>query len=103
MAVQLTDGFELVGDQLEYAEVEAIKEQGKALINQCSGTVVVKLAGLERANSVTVALLVAWFRAAKLQKKSIEFLEPSTQLYKIIDVSGLSAMLLNDPQPLAET
>ena len=71
MPVQLTDAFSLLGEELEAAQAEAIKAQGIELIQQRGGPFEVDLAGLERANSVTVAVLMSWYRHAMLQQKSI--------------------------------
>jgi anti-anti-sigma factor len=93
MAANLSEGFELSGDELELDEAEEIKESGRALIDASPGPFTVDLAGLENANSITVAVLAAWFRAAKLQDNSIVFVNLSAKLRDILQFSGLDEVL----------
>ena len=93
MSAQLSDQFELHGEEVLFAEVEAIKKQGMQLIEDAQDSVKVDLANLERANSVTIALLTAWYRHAHLHKKSIVFAYLSEDLRNIIAFSGLTDIL----------
>ena len=66
---QLSDQFELVGEELELQEAEEIRWRGFDLIDQSpqgdKDTVIsVNLAQLKNANSVTIAVLLAWYRRA---------------------------------------
>ena len=94
MSVAINPQFEVVGEEIGLNAAETIKASGRALIEAGDGPFQVDLAGLERANSVTVALLLAWYRCAVLQKKSIFFVNLSEELHNIIEFSGLSAVLL---------
>ena len=98
MSVVLTPAFELVGKELDINDAETIKQAGKALISAADGRLRVDLGELEIANSVTVALLIAWYRAATLEEKSNDFVNLSAELQDIIEFSGLSRLLLQ-PAP----
>jgi anti-anti-sigma factor len=100
MSVALTDQFSFVGEEIGLDVAEAIKTQGVGLINTSTGPINVDLAGLNRANSVTVAVLVAWYRHATLQRKSIFFVNLSEELHNIVDFSGLSRILLRSNDAL---
>lgn len=84
---------------MELDQAEAIKAEGVALIegNHGEEPIRVDLSGLERANSVTVAVLMAWYRHAVLQQKSILFVNLSQELLNIIEFSGLRRILVADP------
>lgn len=94
MSAELTDQFALVGDEVGLDVAEQIKTQGVGIITKQAGPFSVDLAGLHRANSVTIAVLVAWYRHATLQQKSIIFVNLSEELHNIIEFSGLSRILL---------
>ena len=98
MSVAINPQFEVVGEEIGLDAAETIKASGRALIEAGDGPFQVDLAGLERANSVTVALLLAWYRCAVLQKKSIFFVNLSEELHNIIEFSGLSGVLLRRSQ-----
>ena len=94
MSVELNEQFCLQGVEISLDDAEAIKRQGLGLIDAQSGPITVDLSQLQRANSVTVALLVAWYRRATLQQKPIAFVNLSEDLHNIVEFSGLSRVLL---------
>ena len=94
MKVTISDDFVVSGDELTLNDAEAIKAAGVRIITAAENAVRVDLNGLERANSVTAAVLVAWYRSATLQNKSIVFVNLSQELRDIIEFSGLSRVLL---------
>lgn len=94
MSAVLTERFTLEGIELGLDQAELIKAQGVEILNEQPGPFHVDLSGLERANSVTVAVLVAWYRHATLQQKAIFFENLSEELHNIIEFSGLSRVLL---------
>jgi ABC-type transporter Mla MlaB component len=96
MPVQLTESFGLQGDELELNEAESIKKQGIRLIEAGDGPFRVDLAELRRANSVTVAILMAWYRHARLRDKPITFVNLSQDLLNIIEFSGLRRILVGN-------
>ena len=94
MTVTISEDFAINGVELTLDQAEEIKIAGAAQIAAREDTIRVDLSGLERANSVTAAVLVAWYRAATLQNKSIVFVNLSQELRDIIEFSGLSRVLL---------
>lgn len=94
MSVELNEQFCLRGVEVSLDEAEALKRQGLKLIDAHQGPIKVDLGELQRANSVTVALLVAWYRRAILQQKPITFVNLSEDLHNIVEFSGLSRVLL---------
>jgi anti-anti-sigma factor len=93
MSAVLSDQFALSGVELGLDQAEQIKAQGVAMIGTSDGPITVDLAGLERANSITIAVLVAWYRHATLQNKNIMFVNLSQDLHNIIEFSGLLSVL----------
>jgi ABC-type transporter Mla MlaB component len=94
MAVELTPAFALQGDELALEQAEAIRAEGEALMARSQGPYQFDLSGLERANSVTVAVLLAWYRHATLRQKPIMFVNLSQDLLNIIEFSGLRRVLI---------
>ncbi len=94
MKVTISEDFSVSGDELTLEDAESIKTAGVRMIAAGGDKIRVDLTGLDRANSVTAAVLVAWYRAATLQNKSIVFVNLSQELRDIIEFSGLSRMLL---------
>ena len=94
MSVVITSEFAVVGRELDIDQAEALNLTGQSLIAERPSPIRVDLAGLETANSVTVAVLVAWYRAATLEEKTIDFVNLSPELQDIIEFSGLSRLLL---------
>ncbi|MEQ9451467.1 MAG: STAS domain-containing protein [Pseudomonadales bacterium] len=96
MPVELTDDFQLRGDEVHFDAAPALKKRGDALITAAATgqPVSVDLAGLDNANSLTVALLLQWYRTAHALGLSIVFLHLSQDLRNIITFSGLSEILL---------
>jgi len=85
LAAQFVNPFDVSGEELDLDQAEAVKEQGVRIIEAESGPFEVNLAGLQRANSVTVAVLMAWYRHAALSDKSIKFVNLSRELLNIIE------------------
>ena len=83
----------LLKGAVELDEAERIKDAGCALIEGAPGPFRVDLAGLRSANSVTVAILAAWYRAATLQEKAIVFVNLSAEMRNIVHFSGLDEVL----------
>lgn len=97
-AVQLTPEFALLGEVLEFASADEIRDQGCQLIRaslERPEAIEVDLGGVNRANTLMVAILVAWYREAQLLQKSIVFVNLSSELRKIVTFSGLQSILLD--------
>lgn len=76
-------------DFVNFAEVRSAVE----LVLDDHDAIAVDLSGLDEANSVTVALLLAWFRAASREDKSLVLVDVPRDLRNIIDFSGLTELL----------
>jgi anti-anti-sigma regulatory factor len=74
------------------------RESGEQAIAEATGEVVFDLGGLEAGNSAAVVLLMAWFRAADRQEKTVRFVGVPSELRSILDLSGMTGVL-----PLEET
>ncbi len=94
-ACELTDDFRLLGEAVDFDEADALKARGCALIEAATTAVRVDLGGLERASTITVAVLLAWYRAARSNDKAIEFVNLSSDLRNIVRFSGLDPVLLD--------
>lgn len=70
-----------------------IRKEGEVAITAAGDPVVVDLSGIENGNSAAVALLMAWFRAAQAQEKSIRFVGARAEIRNIVELSGLTAVL----------
>jgi anti-anti-sigma factor len=92
----LTEQFELQG-VVDFDNLAEIREIGDARIKVRSDDLLISLKGLMEANSVTVALLIAWLRSANNQGISIVYMDVPQELRNIIDFSGLTQVLPIDP------
>ncbi|MDP6376767.1 MAG: hypothetical protein QF921_12310 [Pseudomonadales bacterium] len=81
-----------VGGAVNFDNFGAIRASGEQFIRD-NGRLSVNFGRIEGANSVTVGLMLAWFREADLQGNSIVFVDVPRDLRNIIDFSGLSAVL----------
>lgn len=95
MDVTLDGQFGLHGKEISMEQAEFLKTKGCELLDQApaGATVTADFGGLLDANSVTVALMVAWHRHAVHQQKSIRFSNLSAGLSHIIEFSGLNSVL----------
>lgn len=82
---------------LEHANVPTLREQGRALIGQGSGPLVLDCAGVERSNSAGLALLLAWLRDAQAAGRPLTIAGLPSELRQIADVSDALELL-----PLAD-
>jgi ABC-type transporter Mla MlaB component len=74
-----------------------VRRAGEAALAAAGASPTIDLAGLAGGNSAAVAVLMAWFRAARAQNKNLVFTGPPERLWKIIQLSGMATVL-----PLAE-
>ncbi len=95
MSATIDDRFAISGEEITFDDAEGIRARGNEMIAAAVGDIEIDLSGLERANSVTVAILMDWFRNATLQQKSIACVSLSVELRNIVEFSGLSEVLLD--------
>ena len=79
---------------ISFENFAGMRQAGEALVDQATGTASIDLQAIEHANSLTVGAMVAWFRHAQKQGKSVSFTHVPPDLRKIIRVSGLTDILL---------
>ena len=84
--------YQVVG-RVDLGNLMQIREEGEAAIAAAGDRVVVDLSRLENGNSAALALLMAWFRAAESQEKTIEFVGAPAELQNIVELSGLAGVL----------
>jgi phospholipid transport system transporter-binding protein len=82
---------------LDHASVPILREQGRTLIAQGSGPLVLDCAGVEHSNSAGLALLLAWLRDAQAASRPLTIAGLPSELRQIADVSNALELL-----PLAE-
>jgi anti-anti-sigma factor len=88
----LNDDFELKG-VIDFTNMVAIRQQGEIRMAAHDALIRVNLKALEEANSVTVALLIAWMRCANSQGVAIVYVDVPQELRDIIEFSGLTTVL----------
>ncbi len=93
MPVEVSPNFQVRGVEIGFEHKTRVQAQGEALIASSAGEIVVDLGELERANSVTVSVLLGWYRAAQRENKSIVFVNLSKELRNIVTFSGLADVL----------
>ncbi|MDR6177442.1 phospholipid transport system transporter-binding protein [Pseudomonas sp. SORGH_AS 211] len=82
---------------LDHASVPVLREQGRTLIAQGSGPLVLDCAGVEHSNSAGLALLLAWLRDAQAAGCSLAIARLPSELRQIAEVSDALELL-----PLAD-
>lgn len=79
---------------LNYAAITPLFwQQTQALIANASSSITFDLSDTSNSDSAGVALLIAWVRLARQQKKTLHFLHLPDQMRAIIRVSGLEKLL----------
>ncbi len=79
--------------RVTFGNLLRLRQEGEAAIAAAPEKAVVDLSGLENGNSAAVALLMAWFRAARNLDKSIVFTRAPTGIRNIIELSGMHDVL----------
>jgi phospholipid transport system transporter-binding protein len=82
-----------VQGHVSYDNLVRIRDEGASAMADTDGRVIMDLSALENGNSAAVALLMAWFRAAQNQDRSILFVAAPTDLVNFVELSGLTDVL----------
>ena len=82
----------LVSGTVDFGNFAEVRSLGEEMLGDGQHAAV-NVGGLDVANSVAVALLLAWFRQANREGRSIVFVDVPRDLRNIIDFSGLSSVL----------
>lgn len=86
------DGRYLLKGELNFNNVVGFLQQGLAIIKAHEESVF-DLSTVTYTNSAGLALLIAWFRAAKRLNKRLSFTAIPAQLLALVKVSDLQAIL----------
>lgn len=84
--------FSLFGE-LEFANVVALKRQGEQLLDDADERCEVSLAGVTRAGSAAVSLLLSWMRYASRSNINLVFSHLPDDLIGVAQVSGIDKIL----------
>ncbi len=79
--------------ELNFATVPALEQRGAEMLRGCPAEVVVDLAGVQRADSAGLALLVAWLRHARRQGRRLRFRRMPAQMRAMARVIDLEDIL----------
>ncbi len=79
--------------ELSFATVPGLEQRGAEMLRRCADEVVVDLAGVRRADSAGLALLVAWLRHARRQGRRLRFRRMPAQMRAMARVSDLEGVL----------
>ncbi len=92
---RMVDGRWQVCGELSFVSVPGLLERSKEVFESIEEDRLLRvdLAGVPRADSAGLALLVCWVRQARRRNIRIEFCNVPEQMLKIADVSGLRSIL----------
>ena len=79
--------------EVEFEQVSSLKAEGVRLCENADKALEFDLSGVTQANSVTVALMLAWARCGAEQGIEVTFSGAAEPLRKIVQFSGLSELL----------
>lgn len=79
--------------EMTFATVTALLAASSPMFQAPEAALEVDLAGVERADSAGLALVIEWLRGARAAGKAIRFLNTSPQLRAIAQVSDLEGLL----------
>lgn len=92
-------GFDLP-ERVNFQNLVSVQTRGEAVIDAQDASVF-NLHALRDHSSAAIALLIAWFRYAHLQSKSILFVNVPVELRNIIELAELDKVLpLDTPEEI---
>lgn len=92
--VEQAPGLLLLSGELDYSSGPQVREDGRRLVQASPGaTCVINCAGVLRASSVGLSLLLAFMRDAQAVGKTLEVRALPEELRQIAEVSGLLEIL----------
>ncbi len=93
----LSPGHYRLSGELSFASVPALLGQAQTLFGD-AGDIRVSLAGVSRADSAGVALLIEWRRESDHRGRSIAFTDIPPQMLALAQVCGVDELLALDGQ-----
>ncbi len=91
--VEISSDFHVQGEEVTFDQAARLQADGETRIAESAADIAVDFGGLRLANSLTVAIMLAWYRAAQRANKSIVFVNLSKELRNIVTFSGLAEVL----------
>lgn len=85
-----------VRGDLTFATVTALWKASRRLLTSAPETITIDLAGIRRADSAGLALLVEWLRLARRQNKRLTLINLPSQLLTMAKTYDLTPLLLVD-------
>ncbi|MFO7602515.1 MAG: STAS domain-containing protein [Gammaproteobacteria bacterium] len=91
--IEQRDGVIHVSGELNAATVPRLLSDAAALFAQSGADLTIDLAGVSRADSSGLALLLDWMRSARQQQQQLHFQRLPAQLLDMARVSGIEELL----------
>ncbi len=82
-----------VSGELSFTTVTALNGQAEKLFANAAGELVIDLAGVSRADSAGLALLIEWLRRARRQGTTLRFSHMPAQMRRMAAASDLDTLL----------
>ena len=95
--IRLHDHTLQLSGELNAATVPGLLGEAESLFKQSGQRISIDLAGVTRADSSGLALLIEWMRNARAQQRELRFVRLPEQMLEMARVSGIEALL-----PLSE-
>lgn len=87
------DGTLRIQGDIDFANADACCDEGLALLAQMPGDVLIDLAGLRSASSLSVAVLLRWARSVAAKDMTLRLANVPEKCRAIVQVSGLAEAL----------
>ncbi len=94
--VSMKDGKLILDGVVDFDNAASVCEAGLKALASAGKEVVVDLGGLKSENSVTVAVIVQWARAAAKAGQKLSLASVPEQFRAIVKVSGLQGVLATE-------
>lgn len=91
--IQQQDGSFALQGEMTYANVPALVTHSGAWLASASNVVTIDMAGITRADSAGLALMLEWMKQAGEAGMEIRFFNIPDHLTRLIRVSGLSKVI----------
>jgi len=95
--IKTNDGFSIAGD-VTFDNVVALRDHGIDIISHQSHCII-DLQNMKNTNAVSIALLLAWIRAAHHSQTTITLTQASQNLHSMIEAFNLQNIAIIQPIP----
>lgn len=90
MLTKTNNGFSVEGD-ITFDNIAATRLAGNKLIT--GSYITIDLSNMKNSNAVSLVLLLAWMREAKIKKSELKFLHAATALKSMTEAFGLKNII----------